>query len=84
MSTKKPWIAAVLSVILAGLGHLYVGNRKLFGTFLLLGDLLMYAWILTASDAVTFITSNALPALGMVLWIIGWSTDAYNEAKKSI
>ncbi|TFH38257.1 MAG: hypothetical protein E4G94_12575 [ANME-2 cluster archaeon] len=78
---KKPWLAAVLNIILSGLGYLYVGKRKVFGTLILVGELLAYVWIFTDPAALQLM-SNMWVILGSLLWIVGLAIDAYNDAKE--
>ena len=78
--TKKPWLAAVLNIILSGTGYLYVGRRKVFGTLLLVGELLAFVWIFNDPAALQLL-SNIWVNLSGLLWIIGLAIDAYNDAK---
>jgi len=79
---KKPWLAAILNIILSGLGYLYVGKRKVFGTLLLVGELLAFVWLFT-DPATLQLISNIWVTLAGLLWIIGLAIDAYNDAKES-
>jgi hypothetical protein len=77
---KKPWLAAVLNIILSGTGYLYVGKRKVFGTLLLVGELLGLIWVFTDPIALQLVT-NVWVNLAGLLWIIAIAIDAYNDAK---
>src|SRR3989338_4553671 len=78
---KRPWLAALLNIIIWGLGYLYVGKRKNFGILLLLGQLLII--ILTAGVVEsnwTLFDSLSLP--GVILVYIAFAYDAYKTAKE--
>ena len=79
---KNPWLAAVLNIILSGLGYLYVGKRKVFGTLILVGELLAFVWIFTDPAALQLM-SNMWVTLTGLLFTAGLAIDAYNDAKES-
>jgi len=79
---KKPWLAAVLNIILSGLGYIYVGKRKLFGALLLVGELLTFVWIFTDPAALSLAT-NVWANLAGILWIAALAIDAYRDAKEA-
>lgn len=39
---KKPWAAALLNILLPGLGYVYVGKRTLFGSGVLFASVISY------------------------------------------
>ena len=79
--TKKPWLAALLNIILSGTGYLYVGKRKLFGFLLLLGEFLAVVWIFTDFSVALELMSNVWLNMAGLLWITALAVDAYNDAK---
>ena len=78
---KKPWLAALLNIILTGLGYLYIGKRKLFGSLLLTGELLAIIWLFI-NPSILQLLDNVWVYFISLPWIIGFAIDAYNEAKK--
>ncbi|RLG12550.1 MAG: hypothetical protein DRN71_05965 [Candidatus Nanohalarchaeota archaeon] len=40
---KKPWLAAILNLLLSGLGYVYVGKRVGFGIALVLWGVILFA-----------------------------------------
>ncbi|PIP55871.1 MAG: hypothetical protein CO183_01780 [Candidatus Zambryskibacteria bacterium CG_4_9_14_3_um_filter_42_9] len=79
--TKEPWLAAVLNIILGGLGYLYVGKRKLFGGMILAGELFIYVWLFTEPNVRSLLTLNMWAVIGNLLWLAALGMDAYNDAK---
>jgi len=78
---KNPWIAAILNLLFAGAGYLYLGKRGLFGGMLLAGVLVAYYWSFTDPLAETLF-SNALFMIAEGLFAVALAVDAYQEAKK--
>lgn len=81
MKTKKPWLAAVLNVLLLGLGYLYVGKRKLFGALLLVADLLISVWTFHEPETLQLMISNAWVVSGSILMVVAFAMDAYHDAE---
>ncbi len=83
---KKPWVALVLSLFIPGLGHLYVGKRKAFSVLMVVGGLLSIIasflqpevkWISPYNNS----KANALYNIAIILIIVAFAWDAYQEAK---
>jgi hypothetical protein len=76
INMKKPWLAALLNIILPGLGYVYAGQRMTFGLGMLLTSIFLY-WGYSLED---------LPA---VVWIDGiimsilFAYDAYKDVSAS-
>lgn len=86
--SKKPILAAILNVLVPGVGYLYVGVRKNF------------AWMLVAASIVSFVTlfdpnsfmyiggetpakMSALDTIVMVIVAAAFAYDAYMAAKQT-
>lgn len=81
MSKKKnAWLAAILNLLIPGLGYLYLRVRTLFASLLLISDVI---GVLTVFINPVDIQLSPLMWLSLVLYEIGFAIDAYNEAKKS-
>jgi len=78
---KKPWLAALLNIIVLGLGYIYVGNRKLFGTLLIISDIISYIWLFTDPMALKLVETVWANLAGIFL-LIGLAIDAYKNAKE--
>ncbi len=78
---KKPWLAAVLNILLVGLGYIYVGKRILFGALLIIGEVLSYVWLFTDSEA-SLILENPWVILSGVFYIVAFAIDGYKCAKE--
>lgn len=79
---NKPWLAAILNLVLPGLGYIYAGKRMLFGSAVLLYYLAIYytAFFLpstTVDEPLT--TIEKLTALMFLLLSIAFSYDAYRD-----
>lgn len=80
---KKPWLSALLNIILGGVGYLYNGKRILFGTLILINNVLAYFWMSTVSDeVVTAQFSQPTLLLAGLVTIIAFAYDAYQEAQQ--
>jgi uncharacterized membrane-anchored protein YitT (DUF2179 family) len=79
---KKPWLAALLNIILNGLGYLYVGKRKVFGTLLLISQIIIYLWMYT--DPSILDTWYTWVYIIGFLWTLALAIDAYNDAKTTV
>ena len=77
MPKKNPWIAAILNLLLWGLGYLYNGKRIALGVLLLIGDLILNFATLYWSTLT--LLSAFLPFL---LISIGLAYDGYKEAQE--
>ena len=82
---KKPWLAAVLNALVAGLGYIYVGKRILFGILLILGEVFAYiwvaTWVFTDPEAFPILDSTWL-SLSWISFAIAFAIDAYRCAKE--
>jgi uncharacterized membrane-anchored protein YitT (DUF2179 family) len=78
---KKPWLAALLNVLVTGLGYLYVGKRVIFGIILIIVEILGYVWAFT--DLRVFpLLDNPLLYIVSILYIAAFALDAYKTAKE--
>jgi hypothetical protein len=91
--TRNPWLAGLLSILLPGLGQVYIGKRALGAAFMLafiiIGNL-NAIWLSIYAGAQTDLSfySETFPRLlhdifaayGIIFWI--WQAiDAYRQAK---
>jgi len=78
---KKPWIAAILNVLIFGLGYVYNGKRMGIGVGF------MVAWgVVRAGEIAIYLTDLVLDRWlilmgGLVIMQICFGVDAYKEAK---
>ena len=92
---RRPWLAALLSVLFPGMGQVYAGKRKLGAVFMLgfiaIGNL-NAIWLSVYAGAETDLSfySDTLPRVlhdvfafyGVVFWV--WAAiDAYRLAKET-
>ncbi|MBU1017057.1 hypothetical protein KJ678_02735 [Patescibacteria group bacterium] len=79
--TKKPWLAAILNLILSGVGYIYNGKRVVFGVLILISSVISY--IVEGSDL--DILSSEVKVIAVTAYLvmaIAFSYDAYREAKE--
>lgn len=80
---RKPWVAGILSLLVPGLGHIYIGKWKK-GLFLL--PLFILAWYFLALPITIWVPGAPLNVILMAIIIIvllGWPTaDAVYLAKQ--
>lgn len=69
---KNPWIAFILSILFAGLGHIYVGPRNLGMKYLLGGISLIFLFFGVIGGAIGWSASGAI--------IMAFAYDAYTKA----
>lgn len=79
--TKKPWLAALLNVLVSGSGYLYLGKRKLFGVLVLGTWASSLIWLFTTPGAKE-IFNDFWNTLAGVLFSVALGIDAYHEAKR--
>jgi uncharacterized membrane-anchored protein YitT (DUF2179 family) len=79
---KIPWLAAVLNILLAGLGYLYIGKRKTFGILLIIAEVFNFVWIFT-NPAVLAMFRNIWITVAGVLYTLAFAIDAYLLAKEA-
>lgn len=77
---KNPWIAAILNLTFSGLGYLYVGRKILFGSLILIANLIAYIWYFINLSKYQFVT-DPLFNLPLLFLAIAFAIDAYQEAK---
>jgi hypothetical protein len=80
MKKKKPWLAALLNIMISGVGYLYVGKRVAFGVLILLSEVSFQAWVMMRPDILTLMI-NPWVIIGGMLWTIALGIDAYHDAK---
>ncbi len=81
---KNPWIAAILNVILSGLGYLYIGTRRTFAVLLIITELASYVFLTTPAGSAIMSEANSLFFNAIaVLYVLAFAIDGYNEAKKT-
>ncbi|MEX0598367.1 MAG: hypothetical protein WD512_17905 [Candidatus Paceibacterota bacterium] len=79
--SKKPWLAALLNILLSGAGYLYIGKRKILGLSLSLGELTALMAFIFEPELIQEFTFNIWLNISSIILIIGLAVDAYNEAK---
>lgn len=79
---KKPWIAALLNIILPGSGYLYNGKRKFFGSLVAAGYLLTYYIELSTDPTLSERLSSPLMFVAGVILGVAFAYDAYEEAQE--
>ena len=72
---KKPWVAALLNILLPGLGYVYVGKRSGFGIGIILTAVLLY-WGVTFRDLPTVVWID-----GFVMALL-FAYDGYKDAQE--
>ena len=77
---KNPWIAAILNIIIAGLGYIYVGRRKNFGYLLIIGQVLILANIMVNPTAQNT-AIEPLVIIGGILWELAFAYDGFRMAQ---
>ncbi len=77
---KNPWAAAFLNFVLPGAGYLYLGKRKLFSAFLIVGLIIFGMWTYS-SPQMEQVYYNVWFNLSSLLIMLGFAIDAYNDAK---
>jgi hypothetical protein len=80
-TSKKPWLAALLNVLLSGTGYLYIGKRKILGFTLSAGELISIVGLISEPELIQKFTVNIWFNISAIILIIGLAIDAYNEAK---
>lgn len=82
---KKPWLSALLNVLLPGVGYIYNGKRNIFGVLLLISTLGGFyvgdselERMFTGVEPVTIL----LLAVIALVWAVAFALDAYQEAKE--
>jgi len=83
---KKPWLAIVLTLIALGLGHLYVGKKKIFGWLMTFVSIISYYLMFVGPETNSFkpyqaSTNNILFNISILLIILAFCFDAYEDAK---
>ena len=79
---KKPWLAAILNLVLFGAGYIYNGKRVMLGTALIV------AWILIRVGEIPIYLTNLvfndwlILFFGIVVLQISFASDGYKEAKE--
>ena len=79
---KKPWIAAILNLLLFGAGYVYNGKR------VGLGVALIVAWVLIRIGEIPIYLTGLVFNYWLILFFgivtlqISFATDAYKEAKQ--
>ena len=76
MKRKSPILAAVLNLLLPGVGYLYVGRRITFGVLLFIGYLL-------AIFATWSRDFSGLELVASVIIIVAFAIDAWSEASNN-
>lgn len=85
---KKPWLAVLLTLLALGLGHLYVGKKKVFG-WIMLSVSIISNYLMFAKPDVKVISiysdtaNNIIYNFSIFLVIIAFCFDAYQDAKST-
>lgn len=75
MNIKKPWLAALLNIILPGLGYVYVGKRILFGYGILFSSIMM-SWGFSFEKIPIFVWVSSIIADMLFAY------DSYKDAQE--
>ena len=78
--SKKPWLAALLNILIPGLGYLYLGKRKLFGILLVVSGVAAYIWVINKPQ-VTELFGDPFINMMLLFYEVAFAIDAYQEAK---
>ncbi|MBS3131380.1 hypothetical protein J4212_03025 [Candidatus Woesearchaeota archaeon] len=81
---KKPWLAALLNLIIPGLGYLYVGRRITFAVLLVSGEILALIgdWKeIFSEEPILFTLNETLLTLSLLLTWIAFAYDGYKTAE---
>jgi len=81
LKKKKPWLAATLNILISGLGYIYTGKRKIFGSLLILMEIDQYIWIFMNPSILNLAKSFWSISVNL-LFILAVSIDGYNTAKE--
>ena len=73
MKRKSPILAAILNLLLPGVGYLYVGRRITFGVLLFIGYLLAIFATLSRDF-------SGLELVASAIIIVAFAIDAWSEA----
>ncbi len=81
---KKPWLAAILNIILTGLGYIYNGKRMSFGILMVISTLLIYG---SSSEGeklfqVFSIETIIIAVASWIIMVIAFAYDAYKDAQE--
>ena len=77
---KNKWLAAVLNLILPGVGYIYIGeSRVVFGVMLLISEIASFfiGFLSPSADSATFSWFNLIP---VVAFSVAFVVDAFLEA----
>ncbi|HXH27120.1 MAG TPA: hypothetical protein VNG90_04435 [Candidatus Acidoferrum sp.] len=79
---KNKWLAAVLNLILPGVGYIYIGeSRVVFGVMLLISEIAsFFIGFFSSSDAATFSWLDLVPAVAFSATFV---VDAFLEAGRT-
>lgn len=81
---KKPWLAALLNIIIPGLGYLYIGKRVVFGVLLVISEVAALIWMFIPGNYELLENTAGLGwyYLAVIFAVIAFALDAYNTAKE--
>ncbi|MBU1726354.1 MAG: hypothetical protein KJ880_01830 [Candidatus Omnitrophica bacterium] len=80
---KIPWLAAVLNILVNGLGYIYIGKRKAFGLLLMLAQISTCVWVLKSQPASVYLFRDFWISLSGILYSAAFAFDAYKLAKET-
>lgn len=80
LKRKKPWLAAILNIIILGLGYIYIGVKRNFAILLIIGVILSF---FVKFDLMNLPTKDIVLFLSIgIIFSIAFGYDAYQEAIK--
>ncbi len=74
MKAKNVWLALVLTIVMPGLGYIYLGRKLLFGIFLLISNITALMWFVSLGE--NFVV-NLFFILGLVSYYGAMLLDTY-------
>jgi len=78
---KNAWLAALLNILITGLGYVYVGKRIPFGIMLIFTNVFVCIWYFTTPDAMSVLT-NIWMVVASITGTIAFAVDAFLLAKE--
>ncbi len=77
---RNPLLAALLNVLLCGLGYVYLGKRMAFGILLIFANITAVTFFVSNFREINFnILINPLAFISLFLFLFAVGYDAYTE-----
>jgi len=79
---KNPLLAAILNILIVGLGYIYTGKRILFGILLLSAECSAILWLIFNPDlAASNIMLHPLNIASTFIFLLALAIDGYRDAQ---